>query len=150
MFATNVVTELPVGPDVQDNDDIVNGFAKTDKIVNSVYVELYNFLKLSIANGLILNLVHETPSVPLDQVFKNEENFFSTTLEKAQQFQQSQEFQQYVVQPYQDAGATVTVITNKNVDFDNLLLNDTLSFDIDLIDVETPYFMRGTQHPLVD
>ena len=147
MFATNIVINLPVESDVNNYQD---GFTQTNIIVNSVYVELYNFLKLSIANGLILNLVHETPSIPTKQVFANTERFFSTTLEKAQQFQQSREFQQYVVQPYQDASATATVITNENVDFDNLLIDDTLSFDVDLIDVETPYFMRGMQHPLVD
>ena len=145
MFATSLKIELPVGPTV---DTSSGGFAQANLLVNEKYQQMYNFLKTFVESNLILNLVEESSIDPTNQIFSFKEKFFSNSLEHAQQFQNSSDFQEVFVQLFQSHNATVTVTTENDATLDHNF-DSTYSdiFKQELISVDIPYFMWDIQFP---
>ena len=147
MFATVLVVQLPVGPNTQT---IITGFDEMNLTVNEKYQQMYNFFKTVIESKLILNLMEESSIEPVNQIFVFEQKFFSNTFEDAQQFQNSKDFQEVLVQLYQSHNATVTVTTENTAEFiyDGSIKDGyTMTNTIDLIDIDCTYRMYNVQFP---
>jgi hypothetical protein len=147
MFATNLIIELPVDTSVTT---IPEGIDCTMIIDNDNYQQMYAFLKASVESNIILNVVEESAIDPVNQIFILEEKFVSNTLEAAQQFQNSTEFQEFFVQAFRTRGATVSITTESDVTLNNGF-DPTDGYSItnsyELVDVDNPYIMWDTEFP---
>lgn len=147
MFATILTIELPVDVSVKT---AFEGFESTNIIDNDNYQQMYTFLKASVESNIVLNLVEESASDPVNQIFIFEEKFVSNTLEAAQQFQNSTEFQKFFVQAFRTHGATVSVTTESDATLNNGFdpsdrYGATNSYE--LVNVDTPYIMWEVEFP---
>jgi hypothetical protein len=148
MFATNLIIELPVDASITTT---LQGLDLSMVIDNEKYQQMYAFLKASVESNIILNVVEESAIDPANQRFVWEEKFFSNTLEAAQQFQNSSDFQEVFVQLFQSHGATVSVTT----DLENATLSNgfdtrdgySVTDSYELVDVNNPYIMWDTEFP---
>lgn len=147
MFATNLIIELPVDTSITT---IPEGIDCTMIIDNDNYQQMYAFLKASVESNIILNVVEESAIDPVNQIFILEEKFVSNTLEAAQQFQNSTEFQEFFVQAFRTRGATVSITTESDVTLNNGF-DPTDGYSItnsyELVDVDNPYIMWDTEFP---
>ena len=147
MFATNLIIELPVDTSITT---ALQGLDLSMVIDNEKYQQMYAFLKASVESNIILNTVEESAIDPTNQLFVWEEKFFSNTLEAAQQFQNSSDFQEVFVQLFQSHGATVSVTTENDATLSNGFdprdgYSVTNSYG--LVDVDNPYIMWDTEFP---
>ena len=143
MFATNLAIELPIDASVIHNDDYIR---YCNAIIDEKYQQMYTFLKASVESAIILNVVEERSDNASNGILILQGRFLSDTLESAQQFQNSTDFQQVFVQLFQSHGATVSVTTENDVtlDSDNSYANHLY----ELVSVSVPNFMWERQFPV--
>ena len=141
MFATKLVIEMPIDPSVVHNNDYMHFI---NVITDKVHQQMYAFLKASVESSVVLNVVEESLDNTLDEIFILEERFLSDTLESAQQFQNSTDFQQVFVQSFQSHGATVSVTTENDVTLDS---GDRYATMYELVNISVPNLMWETQFP---
>jgi hypothetical protein len=140
MFATTLVIELP---HPIDSDIVTYG----NNIVDEKYQQIWTFLKASVESATILNIVEESFDTTSDDITTITERFLSDTLESAQQFQNSTDFQQVFVQLWQSHGATVSVTTDPDAMVDS---GDMYSSSYELVSMSEPNVMWQTQFPYSD
>ena len=86
---------------------------------------IYDFLKKSIDNHLIINMVYEDPVDVQDYNTAWTDLFFSSTMDKAQTWMDSPEFLQMLTF-FRDNGYTLTVTLQENTEFETLLNSDNM------------------------
>jgi hypothetical protein len=141
MFATKLVIEMPIDTSVVHNNDFMHFI---NVITDEAHQQMYAFLKASVESSVVLNVVEESLDNTLDESFILEERFLSDTLESAQQFQNSTDFQQVFVQLFQSHGATVSVTTENDVTLDS---GDRYATMYELVNISVPNLMWETQFP---
>jgi len=140
MFATKLVIEMPIDSSVEYNNNYMHFI---NVITDEIHQQMYAFFKASVESSVVLNVVEESLDDTLDEIFILEERFLSDTLESAQQFQNSPDFQQTFVQLFQSHGATVSVITENDVTLDS----DGYATMYELVNMSVPNLMWETQFP---
>ena len=141
MFATKLVWEQPIDGSVLHDDN----YTYFNIIADKKYQQIYTFLKASVESAMIINVVEESLDTTSSEIFILEERFLSATLESAQQFQNSTDFQQVFVQLFQSHGATVSVTTENDVTLDSDNSHANL---YELVSVSVPNLMWERQFPV--
>ena len=141
MFATKLVIEMPIDSAVMFNNDYMHFI---NVITDEQHQQMYAFLKASVESNIVSNMVEESLDNTLDEIYILEERFLSDTLESAQQFQNSTDFQQVFVQLFQSHGATVSVTTENDVTLDS---GNRYSTIYELVNISVPNLMWETQFP---